>query len=141
MSNVSSVSAMSSFDFSSLKSVFISFSNDSLNSSAADVAPSIFIDFFDNNKKLHLNPDLLGILLGKVKELLSLCEGDQSHLPSIATSQQLCRAPRSDQHGATRHLRTQESIEEAFKETVDNKKTCVKVVVQTNNLHFHPNFK
>jgi hypothetical protein len=47
----------------------------------------------------------------------------------------------SDQQGATRRLCTQGSVEEAFKESIDNKKTFVKIIVQTNNLQFHPNFK
>jgi hypothetical protein len=45
------------------------------------------------------------------------------------------------EHGATHRLRAQGSVEEVFKEALDNKKTFVKIIVQTNNLHFHPDFK
>jgi hypothetical protein len=97
-------------DFSSIKSVFISFSNELLNASASDSAHN-FDDFFEANGDT-LKSNLLSIISAQVQKILQLCEGDSARIPSIMSNFfYKCYSVDSD---GTFRLRNQASLEKAF---------------------------
>ena len=124
-------------DYSSLKRVTISFSNDLLDASAGDIAPE-FDDFFDETDVV-LDTDLLQITVDQTKSLLMSCKGDTTRLSSILNEIFFKRF--SLDAGKTVTLRTQAAFVAAFDEAVRRQEDQVSIIAVVSNLDFHPDFR
>jgi hypothetical protein len=126
------------FDYSTLKSVHVSFSNPALNHCASGKVPD-FADFFYNSTTTdHLDSNLLEVIRQQVTALLNLCAGDETRTPALVNKCYF-KYFSADSDG-TSHLRTQGNIEDAFQEAIRHNSTVVKIMVMTEALFFHPSF-
>ena len=139
MSNILPTADMATadrIDYSSIKGVVISFSNDLLDASAGDLAPK-FDDFFDATNVV-LDPDLLQIAVDQTESLLSWCKGDTTRLSSILNKIYFKRF--SLDANKTVNLQTQAAFEAAFDEAVRRQEDHVSLIAVVSNLKFHPDF-
>ena len=139
MSNILPTADMATadrIDYSSIKGVVISFSNDLLDASAGDLAPKLD-DFFDATNVV-LDPDLLKISIDQTESLLSWCEGDTTRLPSILNK--IYFKCFSLDANKTVNLQTQAAFEAAFDEAVRRQEDHVSLIAVVSNLKFHPDF-
>jgi hypothetical protein len=117
-------------DYSTIQSVFISFSNELLNASASDSAHD-FDDFFDSTGVI-LDANLLSVIETQVHQILDICEGQPARIPSLI-NKLYCKCYSTDSDGTLR-LRNQSSVEKAFQEAVRRNETVIKIIVMTDSL-------
>jgi hypothetical protein len=128
------------FDYSSLDSVFMSFSNELLNNVAQDDAHD-FEDFFlDEDTPTNLADDLLDVLYRQVEILLENSSTDHqaTRLPSIM--RKLFYVCETDSSNGSPRLRNQAKMERAFQETVLRGDTVVKIIVRCDLFYSHPDY-
>ena len=127
------------FDYSSLKSVHFTFTNEKLNAHAADVAPE-FTDFFTHNG--DLDDELLIELQAQVILLLTLnCSETTQEQRISSLVDKVCFKYYSITREHSLCIRNHDHIVEAFQDTVKGNATTVKIEVITTGLIFHPLFK
>jgi hypothetical protein len=119
-------------DFSSIRSIAISFFNSLLNANASDFAHD-YSELFDKTGAI-LDANLIAALSGEVMKLLHFCEGQAARVPSLL-SKMHCKSF-SATGNVARRLRTQQNLEDIFEEALLQSETAVKITIMHGKTTF-----
>jgi hypothetical protein len=124
-------------DYSTIKSLHISFQNTAMSFHYSDDA-QLFTEFFDDNG-IDLDKNLHAHLVENVKICLETNTlGDYRRIPLL--QQNMFYKYQCPKTNAFKGLRTDEHLQQAFKDAIEANRTSLHVVVMTDSLFFLPTF-
>jgi hypothetical protein len=124
-------------DYSTIKSLHISFQNTAMSFHYSDDA-QLFAEFFDDNG-IDLDENLHEHLVENVKICLETNTlGDYRRIPLL--QQKMFYRYQCPKTNAFKGLRTDEHLKQAFNDAIETNRTSLHVIVMTDNLFFLPTF-